>query len=106
MNSKLAYLVTIHYIFHGSNTGCTTYISPGDIAKIPKGTVTLANNVYELSFVQEGIHFIHDVYGYPVKASWLKATRNNYYVGWPLPTISNIHKHNPETVEMPRGYLN
>ena len=49
---------------------------------------------------------MHAVCGYPVKSTWMKAIRNNHYVGWPLLTVGNVEKHFPETVETPRGHMN
>ena len=73
---------------------------------LPDGTVAMANNVYELPSIREGIRFMHAVCGFPAKSTWLKAIRNSHYVGWPLLTVTNVHKHYPETVETPRGRLN
>ena len=81
-------------------------VRPADIDNLPGGTVALANNVYELPSLREGIRFMHAVCGYPVKSTWLKAIRNNHYVGWPLLTVTNVHKYYPETLETPRGHLN
>ena len=66
----------------------------------------LANNVYELPSIKAAVRFMHAVCGYPVKSTWLKAIRNNHYVGWPMLTVRNVEKHFPETVETPRGHLN
>ena len=49
--------------------------------KLPDGTKVLANNVYELPSLKAGVRFMHAVCGYPVKSTWLKAIRNNHYVG-------------------------
>ena len=74
--------------------------------KLPDGTKVLANNVYELPSLKTGVRFMHAVCGYPVKSTWMKAIRNNHYVGWPLLTVQNVEKHFPETVETPRGHMN
>ena len=45
-------------------------VTPIDIAtRMPKGTVELANNVYELPSIREGVQFMHAVYGSPVKST-------------------------------------
>ena len=81
-------------------------VQPSTIDNLPSGTVAVANNVYELPSLREGVRFMHAVCGYPVKSTWLKAIRNNHYVGWPLLTVTNVNKHYPETLETPRGHLN
>ena len=81
-------------------------VQPSAIDNLPSGTVAVANNVYELPSLREGVRFMHAVCGYPVKSTWLKAIRNNHYVGWPLLTVTNVNKHYPETLETPRGHLN
>ena len=73
---------------------------------LPDGTKVLANNVYELPSIKAAVRFMHAVCGYPVKSTWLKAIRNNHYVGWPMLTVRNVEKHFPETVETPRGHMN
>ena len=80
---------------------------PGDIdSHLPDGTVAVANNVYELPSIREGVRFMHAVCGFPAKSTWLNAIRNKHYVGWLLLSVTNVHKHYPETVETPRGRLN
>ena len=74
--------------------------------QLPPGTVALANNVYKLPSIREGVWFTHTVCRYPVKSTWLKAIHNNHYVGWSLLNVTNVHRYYPETVETPRGHLN
>ena len=81
-------------------------VQPGDIERLPQGTKVLANNVYELPSIKAAVRFMHAVCGYPAKSTWLKAIRNNHYVGWPMLTVQNVEKHFPETIETPRGHLN
>ena len=73
---------------------------------LPDGTKVLANNVYKLPSIKAAVRFMHAVCGYPVKSTWLKAIRNNHYVGWPMLTVRNVEKHFLETVKRPRGHLN
>ena len=73
---------------------------------LPEGTTAIAHNVYELPSICEAIRFMHAVCGFPAKSTWIKAIRNKHYVGWPLLTVMNVHKHYPETVQTPRGHLN
>ena len=45
-------------------------VTPLDIAtQMPKGTVAIANNVYELPSIREGIRFMHAVCGFPAKST-------------------------------------
>ena len=81
-------------------------VQPEDMNNLPDGTKVLANNVYELPSIKAAVRFMHAVCGYPVKSTWLKAIRNNHYVGWPMLTVRNVKKHFPETVKTPRGHLN
>jgi len=55
---------------------------------------------------QYTIKWIHSVSGYPVKSTWLKATKAGNFVGWPLLTVNNVTKYYPDTVETPRGHMN
>ena len=73
---------------------------------LPDGTKVLANNVYELLSIKAAVRFMHAVCRYAVKSTWLKAIRNNHYVGWPMLTVRNVKKHFPKTVETPRGHMN
>ena len=66
----------------------------------------MANNVYELQSIGQGIKWMHAVYGYLVKSTWMKAIRAGNFVGWPLLTVENVHKHYPETEETPKVHLN
>ena len=52
---------------------------PGDIdSHLPDGTVAVANNVYELPSIREGVRFMHAVCGFPAKSTWLNAIRNKH----------------------------
>ena len=49
---------------------------------------------------------MHAVYGYPVKSTWIKATKAGNYIGWPVLNERNVTKYYPETTKTPKGYLN
>jgi hypothetical protein len=49
---------------------------------------------------------MHEVYGYLVKLTSLKAVKAGNFVGWPLLTEKNIAKYYPDTVEMQKGHMN
>merc|ERR1711923_175471 len=65
----------------------------------------VAHNVYELPTLGDGIKWMHVVCRYPAKDTWLKAIRAGNFVGWPLLTVENVHRHYPETDETPMGHL-
>ena len=65
----------------------------------------VAHNVYELPTLGKGIQWMHAVCGYPAKDTWIKAIRAGNFVGWPLLTVENVHRHYPETDETPMGRL-
>ena len=65
-----------------------------------------ANSVYDLPFTEQALKWMHVVYGYPVKSTWLKAVQAGNFVGWPLLTPHNVQKFYPETVKTPKGCLN
>ena len=74
--------------------------------QLPPDTVALANNVYKLPSIWEGMQFMHAVCGFLVKSTWPKAIHNNHYVVWPLLNVTNVHRHYPKSVKMPQGHLN
>ena len=65
-----------------------------------------ANSVYNISSIEQAIKWMHDVVGYPVKSTWLKAIKTGNSRGWPLVTNRNVKRYYPETNEIPKGHLN
>ena len=49
---------------------------------------------------------MHAVCGYPVKSTWIKATKAGNYVGWLMLNERNIARYYPETKKTPKGHLN
>ena len=45
-----------------------------------------ANSVYGLPSKEEAIKWMYAVCGYPVKSTWIKATKAGNYIGWPMLT--------------------
>ena len=74
--------------------------------QLPDTAVEHANNVYELPSIAQAIAWMHAVCGYPAKSTWIKAIRAGNYVGWPLLTVKNVHRHYPETEETAKGHTN
>ena len=48
---------------------------------------------------------MHAVCLYPVKSTWIKATRTGNDIVWPLLSTENVHKHYLETDETAKGHL-
>ncbi len=65
-----------------------------------------ANSVYDLPSTEQAIKWMHAVWGYPVKSTWLKAIKAGNYIGWPMLTERNINKYYPKTSETPKGHMN
>ena len=53
----------------------------------------MANNVYEITSIAQGIKWMPAVCGYPVKSTWMKTIHDGNYVGWTLLTIEHVHRH-------------
>ncbi len=65
-----------------------------------------ANSIYNLPLTEHVIKWIHTIYGFPVKSTWLKAIKVVNYVGWMMLTELNVQKHYPETIKTAKGHLN
>jgi hypothetical protein len=65
-----------------------------------------ANSVYNLPLTKQAIKWMHAVYGYPVKSTWLKAIKARKYVGWPMLTECNVQKYYPKMIRTAKGHLN
>ena len=49
---------------------------------------------------------MHAVCGYPVKSTWINATKSGNYIGWPMLNERNGEKYYPKTTKTPKGHLN
>jgi hypothetical protein len=49
---------------------------------------------------------MHAICGYPVKLTWLNATKAGNYVGWLMLTECNVQKYYPKTIKTAKGHLN
>ena len=63
------------------------------------------NNVHELRSTKEKIRYYHAAYGFPTKATWLRAIKNSHYVSWPGLTANAVNKHFPESEETQKGHM-
>ena len=66
----------------------------------------MAHIVYDLPSKEEAIKWMHAVYRYPVKSTWIKAIKSDNYVGWSMLTELNVSKYYPETNKTPNSHLN
>ena len=64
------------------------------------------HSVYDLPSKEEDTKWMHTVCGYPVKSTWIKATKVGNYSGRPMLTECNAARYYPETNETPKGHLN
>jgi hypothetical protein len=62
-------------------------------------------NVYELPSIEQTIRYLHAAAGFPTKTTWLAAIRLGNYDTWPLVTVSNVHKHFPQSEETQQGHM-
>ena len=79
---------------------------PRTTSKKPKKFLQEASSVYDLPNTEEAIRWMHVACGYPVKSTWIKATKAGNFTGWPMPNKLNVAKYYPETTETPKGHLN
>ena len=52
---------------------------------------------------QQRLMWMHAVCGYPVKLTWLKATKAGNYIGCPMLTERNVQKYYPKTTKTAKG---
>ena len=63
------------------------------------------NNVYELPSIELSVRYLHRAAGFPTKAAWLKAIRNDTFLSWLLINVKNVNKHFPESEETQKGHM-
>ena len=63
------------------------------------------NNVYRLTTKISVILYLHAVSFFPVKSSWLKATKKNFYATWPFLTYDTVNKYLPVSTETSRAHI-
>ena len=72
----------------------------------PRKFLREANSVYDLTSTEQVIKWMHTVYGYPVKSTWLKATKASNVLGLPLLDKRNAKKYYSKTTEISKGHMN
>jgi hypothetical protein len=75
-------------------------------SKQARKTLRQSSSVYDLPSTKQAIKWMHAVCGYPVKSTWLKASKAGNYVGWPMLNERNVQKYYPETIKTAKGHLN
>ena len=70
-----------------------------------KNHLQQANSVYDLPPTEEAIKWIHAVFGYPVKSTWIKDTEAGNCTGWPMMNGLNVAKYCPDTTKTLNGHL-
>ena len=63
------------------------------------------HNFYEIPTIELTIHYLHAAAGFPTKPTWIKIICNGNYLFWPLITVTNVHKHFPESEETQKGHM-
>jgi hypothetical protein len=64
-----------------------------------------ALNAYSLPSIGQTIKYLHAAAGYPPEETWTKAIRAGNYNTWPSLTITNVHKHHPESDVTQKGHM-
>jgi hypothetical protein len=77
---------------------------PQSPSKQAQKALCQANSVYNLPSTEHTIKWMHTIYGYPVKLTWLKTIKGGNYVGWPMLTERNVQKYYPQTIETAKGH--
>ena len=63
------------------------------------------NNIYDFNSIECTIRYLHAAAGFPIKYTWIKSILNGKYLTWPLITVTNVHKHFPESEETQKGHM-
>ena len=61
--------------------------------KAARRQLQLAHSVYNLPSKEEAIKWMHEVYGYLVKSTWIKSIKVGNYVGWMMLTKRNVARY-------------
>ena len=61
--------------------------------KANRRQLQLVHSVYDLLSKEGDIKWMHTVYEYPVKSTWIKAIKVGNYVGWPMVTERNVARN-------------
>lgn len=64
----------------------------------------LLNNMYRLTMTSSVILYLHTVAFFPVKSTWLKAIKNNFYTTWPFLTYKAVNKYLPASTVTSRAH--
>ena len=64
-----------------------------------------AFSAYDLPSVGALVRYLHAIVGLPIKPTWLKAIKAEWYATWPGLTYSNASKYCPESAENIKGHM-
>jgi hypothetical protein len=64
-----------------------------------------ASNVYSLPTIQQSIKYLHAAAGFPVKETWIDATKNGNLITWTGLTTTTIRKHFLDSDETQQGHM-
>ena len=67
--------------YHISLTQDPRQWQPHKPTKKSKNYLQQANSVYDLPSTEEAINLMHEVCGYPLNSTWIKATKAGNYIG-------------------------
>ena len=83
-------------------------LSPDERQKILYTTTSQkkpeANNVYDLPSIEALVCYMHAAAGFPVRSTWIKATKNGNFNSWPGLTYNNAAKYYPQSMETIKGH--
>ena len=51
------------------------------------------------------INYYHAAAGFPIKATWLRAIKRGYYIGWPGLTAERVQTHLQPKIETALGHM-
>jgi hypothetical protein len=68
-------------------------------------TLKHALNACSLPSIGQTIKYLHAAAGYPMEETWIKSIQAENYNTWPSLTITNAHKHHPESKETQKGHM-
>ena len=61
-------------------------------------------SAYDIPSVEALVQYMHAASGFPVKSTWLRATKRGNFESWPGLTYSNAENYFPRAVETIKGH--
>ena len=63
------------------------------------------HNEYELPSTMQTIQYLYAAASFPTKATWVKAIKEDNFVGWPGLTVADVNPHFPESNKAQKGHM-